>query len=81
VSHSKIERSTRAALANFGAIVSIADSALSCQAVDIQQQRFVEIDPVTNIGQAVRCGCPTATAACVPGEGELEPPSSLAIGD
>jgi len=64
VSSSRIERSARAGLSNFGSIVSLRDVHIACAAVRLDGEPFVEWLHVFEDGGGNACGCPIADGAC-----------------
>jgi len=74
----RIENSERAAVSNFGAVVSIGSSTMQCQAYDLGGESldgftFTFEDRGDNL-----CGCPTADVACLVQSAGLEPPDQIA---
>jgi len=73
----RIERSERAAISNFGSGVAIGDSTFVCQAFDLAAESLNGPAEYQDLG-AVLCGCPTATEPCKAQSHALAPPDPLA---
>jgi hypothetical protein len=74
---SRIDNSPRAAIGNFGALVSLAHSELTCQAFDLNGEPSAGLDFVFDDGGGNLCGCPDPVDACKSLSSGLAPPSAL----
>jgi hypothetical protein len=73
----RVERSARAAISNFGGDMTLGGSALACQPIDLagnpqEQNDFSFIDLGGNL-----CGCPEADGPCKMESATLEPPDPI----
>ena len=74
ITGTRIDRSTRAAVAAVGAYVALGSSKLSCQALDLDYEIYLgTAAKLEDLGNN-RCGCPEATGACKALTTSLEPP-------
>ncbi len=77
VTGTKIEHSARAAIAAFGAKVSIGGSSLSCQSFDLDGEPFMgQNHSFDDLGDNA-CGCPDAKSGCHATSEKLAPPDPL----
>ncbi|MBI4706143.1 MAG: hypothetical protein HY744_34035 [Deltaproteobacteria bacterium] len=73
----RIERSDRAAVASFGASISLASSAIDCNVIDLTGSRYLEqsfefVDRGGNV-----CGCASGQADCLVLSSDLAPPEPM----
>jgi hypothetical protein len=78
VASTLVERSARAGLSNFGAVVRVADSAVQCAGFDLEGEIFDGRAFAFHDGGDNRCGCPMATGSCAAVSTGLSPPQSPA---
>ncbi len=77
IAHSRIEDSHRAAITSFGALVTLADSRLQCQAVDLNGEDHLGFDFALRDDGGNSCGCPADDGPCHLMSVGLEPPDPL----
>ena len=74
ITGSRIERSARAGIGAFGAAVSLSDSALECNVIDLDREVTDTVDAsFDDLGQVV-CSCQGATHECQLSQAQLAPP-------
>jgi hypothetical protein len=77
LTNSRIEDSARAAVSNYGSLVTIGSTALVCQAFDLagEVEQFVDYG-FSDLG-GTKCGCPEPNADCIVLSANLAPPGHL----
>jgi hypothetical protein len=79
ITDSHIERAARAAVANFGASISLGQSTLDCNPIDLNGERFSNYKFVFDDLGGNRCGCGSTEISCATNSASLEAPSPLSV--
>ena len=77
ITGSRVEGSARAGIASFGAPVSVAATALSCNMVDLDGETYRNTDAAFDDGGGNTCGCDNNVIACEVLSSGLMPPSQV----
>ncbi|MBW2525041.1 MAG: right-handed parallel beta-helix repeat-containing protein [Deltaproteobacteria bacterium] len=77
VVHSLVEQSARAGISVFGGALELSDSALICQAFDIDAEPLGGAEASLTDRGGNRCGCPEPSGACASVSANLAPPEPL----
>jgi hypothetical protein len=73
----RVDRAALAAVATWGAYVSVSGSAFTCQAIDVATETYLgRAATLEDLGGNL-CGCPDATESCKALSANLQPPTAL----